>query len=450
MAKSSPEYSCQSCGAVTRKWAGKCVDCGEWNSLSEGSKNSHFGQKNTQSGSVLTLSSLDENIKPAPRIHVGISELDRVLGGGLVLGSTTLIGGEPGIGKSTLLLQTVVALSQSGKSCLYITGEESIDQIQLRANRLHVPTMKVQVATATHIADIVATIAKVKPDVVIIDSIQTMYVGDISSSPGTVSQVRASTHALIQATKQHNIALILVGHVTKEGSIAGPKVLEHMVDTVLQFEGDSGLQFRILRALKNRFGPANEIGVFSMHERGLEEVPNPSSLFITGKAGETSGSVVFAGMEGTRPILVEIQALVSPSPMATPRRAVVGWDPNRLAMILAVLQTRCGFQLYDKEVYLNVAGGLKIQEPAADLAVASALMSALANIPLASEHVIFGEIGLSGEIRPVSHAENRLKEAAKLGFSGAIIPHATEAESKGLNLKRMKYISELAKLAKGQ
>ena len=375
-----------------------------------------------------------EREQPARRVS-GNAEFDRVIGGGLIPGSATLVGGDPGIGKSTLLMQIAAALSAK-MSCVYISGEEAIDQLRLRATRLGLVDAPVQLASATSVRDIAATLEGANaPSVVIIDSIQCMYVDSIESAPGTVSQVRTSAQELIRLAKRAGFALILVGHVTKEGTIAGPRLLEHMVDTVLYFEGDPSHQFRILRSVKNRFGPADEIGVFEMMETGLHEVPNPSALFISDYRNDVSGASVFAGMEGTRPMLVEIQSLIAPSAQATPRRAVVGWDSSRLAMIMAVLEARCGVALGGNEVYLNVAGGLKITEPAADMAVAAALISSVIGTPLPPATVVFGEVGLAGEARAVSQTDARLKEAEKLGFSRAIIPKARmrkgRAEDKG-------------------
>lgn len=360
--------------------------------------------------------------QPAPRRTTGIAELDRVCGGGLVPGSAVLIGGDPGIGKSTLLLQAMACLAQEHR-CAYVSGEEAVDQVRLRARRLGVASAPVALASATNVRDIAASLdAADGPEVAVIDSVQTMYVDTLDSAPGTVAQVRASAQELIRVAKRRGVVLLLVGHVTKEGTIAGPRVLEHMVDTVLYFEGERGHQFRILRAVKNRFGPTDEIGVFEMTDGGLAEVANPSALFLAERRGDVSGAAVFAGMEGTRPVLVEVQALVAPSPLGTPRRAVVGWDSARLAMVLAVLEARCGVQIGANDVYLNVAGGLRVTEPAADLAVAAALVSSLTGEPVPSDTVVFGEIGLSGEVRAVSQADPRLKEAAKLGFSRALIP----------------------------
>jgi DNA repair protein RadA/Sms len=362
----------------------------------------------------------------------GIAEFDRVCGGGLVAGSTILVGGDPGIGKSTLLLQAAALLAAGGSEAAYITGEEAIDQVRLRAERLGVADSPVRLASAASVRDIMAALDDQRaPDLVVIDSIQTMYLDTLDSAPGTVSQVRGAAQELIGLAKRRGLIVVLVGHVTKEGLIAGPRVLEHMVDTVLYFEGERGHQFRILRAVKNRFGATDEIGVFEMSDRGLVEVPNPSALFLAdhstdesepGDEGKTAGAAVFAGIEGTRPLLVEVQALVAPSLLGTPRRAVVGWDSTRLAMITAVLDARCGLSVGANDIYLNIAGGLRIVEPAADLAVAAALVSALTETPVPADTVVFGEIGLSGRVRPVAHAEARLKEAAKLGFAEAWVP----------------------------
>jgi DNA repair protein RadA/Sms len=453
-------YSCQSCGAIHFKWAGKCSDCGEWNSLveefAEGGA-SHFsrisevspvtqslsGTKNSISPSV-ELVDLSSKVEDFPRIKTGINELDRVLGGGLVQGSVVLIAGDPGIGKSTLLLQAAKSLSDQKNQVIYISGEESVAQICLRAKRMEVMNDSIKLASTTNVAQIVSLFdqknkdleLKSAPKVVIIDSIQTMFLEGLSSAPGTVSQVRSAAGELTIFAKKNNVTLLIVSHVTKDGQIAGPKVLEHMVDTVLYFEGEKDLHFRILRAIKNRFGAANEIGVFEMNATGLSEVSNPSELFLTSYERETSGTAIFAGIEGTRPVLVEIQALVSPSFMPVPRRAVVGWDVNRLAMIIAVLHNRFGVNLFDKEVYLNIVGGLKIEETSADLAVACALISAMRDIPLLSSSIAIGEIGLTGEIRMVSNIETRLKEAVKLGFRNCIIPKANEKSKHWQNVKK--------------
>lgn len=422
MAKAAKIYVCNTCGTTHNKWSGKCEACGEWNSISEEVSEARPPQGLGRSkGRVIEFAALSGSSEPQPRRKSGIEEFDRVTGGGLVPGSAILIGGDPGIGKSTILLQVMAALS-AGAKCAYVSGEEAIDQVRMRARRLGLEQATVDLAAATSVRDIVESIDKNKFDVVVIDSIQTMYLDNLDSAPGTVSQVRASAQELIRVAKKRGTALLLVGHVTKEGQIAGPRVLEHMVDTVLYFEGDRGHTFRILRAVKNRFGATDEIGVFEMGELGLSEVKNPSALFLSQRQEEVSGSAVFAGMEGTRPVLVEVQALVAPSPLGTPRRAVIGWDSGRLSMVLAVLEARCGVAIGPNDVYLNVAGGLRVTEPAADLAVAVALASSLSGVAVPSDMVIFGEIGLSGEVRPVGHLDHRLKEASKLGFRRALIP----------------------------
>lgn len=428
MAKSSSHYVCQTCGASFPKWGGKCEACGAWNALVEEAvasgppKGLSDGSKHKAKGRAISFVPLKGEKRHLPRHLSGIGEFDRVVGGGLVPGSATLVGGDPGIGKSTLLLQVVCRLAQNARVA-YISGEEAIDQVRLRAERLGVADVSCDLASATAVRDIAASLDHADaPHILIIDSIQTMYVDTIDSAPGTVAQVRTSAQELIRVAKKRDIAIILVGHVTKEGTIAGPRVLEHMVDTVLYLEGERGHQFRILRAVKNRFGPTDEIGVFEMEEKGLMEVHNPSALFLADRHGDTSGAAVFAGLEGTRPVLVEIQALVAPSSYGTPRRAVIGWDSGRLAMVLAVLEARCGVVFGNNDVYLNVAGGFRVTEPAADLAVAAALVSSLTGVPVPAEAVVFGEIGLSGEVRRVAQPELRLKEAAKLGFTQAILP----------------------------
>ncbi len=372
------------------------------------------------------------------RLISNLKEFDRVCGGGIVPGSAILVGGDPGIGKSTLLLQVVGMLSAS-TDCIYISGEESIEQVRIRARRLGLIDRDVSLASATNVRDLITTLEKkTNLGIVVIDSIQTMFVDSLDSAPGTVSQVRTSAQELIRVAKRRGFSLLLVGHVTKEGAIAGPRVLEHMVDTVLYFEGDRGHQFRILRGIKNRFGPTDEIGVFEMTQAGLMEVKNPSALFLAQRRGNVSGATVFAGTEGSRPVLVEIQALVAPSTLGTPRRAVVGWDTARLSMVLAVLEARCGFSFAGRDVYLNVAGGLRITEPAADLAVAAALISAQNDEPMPPESVVFGEIGLSGEVRPVGQADLRLKEAQKLGFRHAFTP-GVDSKKKPRSVANFRY-----------
>ena len=418
-------FSCAACGAVSTKWAGQCETCDAWNTITEDSGLSTGPAKKSlgaKRGSTMVLSDLSSTEAPPPRTRSGVAELDRVLGGGLVPASAILVGGDPGIGKSTLLLQAAAHFARAGLKTLYVSGEEASAQVRMRAQRLGLASAPVQLATETNLRDILTTLDTEKPQLVIIDSIQTMWADHVDSAPGSVSQVRAAAHELTSFAKRKGVSVVLVGHVTKDGQIAGPRVVEHMVDTVLYFEGERGHQFRILRAVKNRFGPADEIGVFEMTGRGLAEVANPSALFLSERGNASPGSVVFAGIEGTRPMLVELQALVAPSPHSQPRRAVVGWDSGRLAMILAVLEARCGIPFAGLDVYLNVAGGMKISEPAADLAVAAALLSAREDSSLPANTVVFGEISLSGALRPVSQTENRLKEAQKLGFTGAITP----------------------------
>ena len=425
MARSASQYYCQSCGAVSPKWAGKCDACGEWNTLVEERIEKVPGQAKRKSSRTVELKSLSTaNSEGAYKRHLtNIKEFDRVTGGGLVPGSAVLIGGDPGIGKSTLLLQLVCKLGLAGQKTAYITGEESVEQVRMRAIRLGLQNAEAGLAAATNAADIAETVRKTPDlDLLVIDSIQTMFVPGLDSAPGTVSQIRASAHELIRAAKSSRAAVIFVGHVTKDGAIAGPRVLEHMVDCVLYFEGDRSHHFRILRGVKNRFGATDEIGVFEMCEAGLQQVPNPSELFLGDRQNRVAGTAVFAGLEGTRPLLVEIEALVAPSTLATPRRNVVGWDTGRLAMLTAVLEARCGVPLSGRDIFLNVAGGLRIQEPAADLAVAAALISSITTKPLPARTVFFGEVALSAELRQVAQAEIRLKEAAKLGFEQAMLP----------------------------
>ncbi len=452
MAKNSI-YVCQSCGAVSGKWAGKCASCEEWNTLVEESKTQGGvggGPKKKASGAgrTIKLEKLGaKGIEIPERLVTGLGELDRVTGGGFVPGSATLVGGEPGIGKSTLLLQTASTLANRGKTVVYLTGEEATSQIRLRAKRLGVMDAPVDLAAETNVTDILSTLRKTQqpPDLVIIDSIQTLWSDTLEAAPGTVSQVRACSQELIQFAKNCNTAIVIVGHVTKDGQIAGPKVVEHMVDTVLYFEGDSGHRYRILRAVKNRYGATDEIGVFEMRSAGLKEVPNPSELFLSERNSDSSGTVVFAGMEGTRPVLVEIQALVAPSHLATPRRAVVGWDQNRLSMILAVLDSHCALRFGTHDVYLNVAGGLKIVEPAADMAVAAALISSLSSVPCPAESVFFGEVSLTGAVRSVSHQGARLKESKKLGFKNAIMPKSKvkAGDKKSGNIRMIDHLTQL-------
>ena len=431
MAKPRSTFVCQSCGNVAPRWQGRCEACGAWNSMVEEDGAAAAGgigaaaARTARKGRVFALGELGTAERPQPRLGTGIAEFDRVTGGGFVAGSVLLLGGEPGIGKSTLLIQVCAALASRGERVVYISGEEAMDQVRLRAARLGLSQSPVELAAETGVEDIVATLGQGRrPALVIIDSIQTMWTDAVESSPGTVTQVRGAAQALIRLAKTSGAVVILVGHVTKDGQIAGPRVVEHMVDAVLGFEGEGGRDFRILRAIKNRFGPTDEIGVFEMTGGGLREVPNPSALFLSSGGAATPGAAVFAGMEGTRPLLVEIQALVAPTSLGTPRRAVVGWDTSRLAMIVAVLEAHAGLRLGQHDIYLTVAGGLRVGEPAADLAAAAALVSSLSGLPLPAETVFFGEVGLSGAVRPVAHAAARLKEAAKLGFTGAVAPGA--------------------------
>jgi len=434
MARRTLTFVCQNCGAVSGRWQGKCDACGEWNTIAEestGAVPQAAGPgKPPRKGRPFALHPLAGTTEDAPRTPCGIAELDRVTGGGFVRGSVLLVGGDPGIGKSTLLIQAAATLARAGHRAVFISGEEAVAQVRLRAERLGLGEAKVELAAETAVEDIVATLGEgTTPRLVVVDSIQTMWTQSIESAPGTVSQVRGSADLMIRYAKRSGAAVILVGHVTKDGQIAGPRVVEHMVDAVLSFEGEGTNQFRILRAVKNRFGPTDEIGVFEMTGAGLKEVANPSALFLSERDLGSPGTAVFAGIEGTRPLLVEIQALVAPTVLGMPRRAVVGWDQSRLAMVLAVLEAHCAMRLSSHDVYLNVAGGLRIQEPAADLAVAAALVSSLANAPLPTDAVYFGEISLSGMVRPVAQAAARLKEAAKLGFARAFLPETARSEA---------------------
>lgn len=431
MPRHAPSFVCQNCGTAYTRWQGKCDACGEWNTLVEegvSAPASGSGRK-PRKGRIFALEPLTGETHEAPRLASGIAELDRVTGGGFVRGSVLLVGGDPGIGKSTLLIQAAASLARSGHRAVYISGEEAVAQVRLRAERLGLANATVELAAETSVEDILATLSDGKtPRLIVIDSIQTMWTDTIESAPGTVTQVRGSAQALIRFAKRSGATVILVGHVTKDGQIAGPRVVEHMVDAVLSFEGEGSHQFRILRAVKNRFGPTDEIGVFEMTGEGLREVANPSELFLSERDLGSPGTAVFAGIEGTRPVLVEIQALVAPTSLGTPRRAVVGWDQSRLSMVLAVLEAHCGVKLGGHDVYLNVAGGLRIQEPAADLAAAAALVSSLASAPLPADAVYFGEVSLSGAVRPVAQSPARLKEAAKLGFMRAFVPESARGE----------------------
>jgi len=455
----APRFVCQNCGNVTAKWSGRCEACGEWNTIVEepaearsaSARPAFTGTAGSgRSAGRIGFVGLEGAVEPPPRVGTGMEELDRVLGGGLVPASVVLVGGDPGIGKSTLLLQAAAAMASAGRRVMYISGEEAVDQLRMRARRLGLQAPTLELAAAINVVDIAETLeAEKEIALVVIDSIQTMWLETIGSAPGTVSQVRAAGFELIRLAKARGFGLVLVGHVTKEGSLAGPRVLEHMVDAVMYFEGDRGHQFRILRAAKNRFGATDEIGVFEMTDRGLAEVPNPSALFLAERRGNIAGSAVFAGLEGTRPVLLEVQALLSPNNGSQARRAVVGWDSGRLNMLLAVLETRCGLRLSGQDVYLNVAGGLRVNEPAADLAVAAALASAFSGQPTSAGSVYFGEIGLSGEVRQVAQAEARLKEAQKLGFEHVFLPRRVArgrtrlVAPDGVRLEEIGHLSDL-------
>jgi DNA repair protein RadA/Sms len=450
MAKSSASYVCQSCGSTHSKWAGKCEDCGGWNTIVEEGVAPPLGSGATRraKGRRITLEDLKTEDAPPERRPTGINEFDRVTGGGLVPGSALLVGGDPGIGKSTIILQALGKYAQNGGHAIYISGEEAMAQVRMRAARMGLSDAPLMLGAATCVEDILATLEAGRPPAIIaIDSIQTLWTGALDAAPGTIAQVRTASFDLVRYAKASGAALLLVGHVTKDGQIAGPKAVEHLVDAVLYFEGERGHHFRVLRATKNRFGATDEIGVFEMTGKGLSEVANPSALFLGDRKSAAPGTAVFAGLEGTRPLLCEIQALVSPCAYGSPRRAVVGWDTGRLAMILAVLDARAGVGIGASDVYLNVAGGLKIGEPAADLAAAAALVSSFGGEPLPRDTVFFGEISLSGDIRPVAQADARLKEAAKLGFRQAFVPAGTRASDTGLSLTEIANVGELLRFA---
>jgi DNA repair protein RadA/Sms len=410
-------YQCQSCGYSSPKWLGKCPDCGEWNSFTEEQKVTKLKSQSVAESVALP----DITASHGSRVSTGIRELDRTLGGGVVMGSVVLIGGDPGIGKSTLTLQSLQGLAKLGK-VLYVSGEESPEQIKIRADRLQINSGEIILLPETSLEGVISTVQKLKPQIIIIDSIQTIFSLELPSAPGSVSQIRECSTKLMFLAKKHGIPLFIIGHVTKEGAIAGPKVLEHIVDTVLYFEGDKGNPFRILRAVKNRFGSTNEIGVFEMQESGLQEVDNPSQLFLSEKPEDVPGSVVTVSLEGTRPLLIEIQALVTASSFGVPRRTAIGVDYNRINLLVAVLDKRLGMQLGGMDIYVNVVGGLKIDEPAIDMGIIAAIASSFKNRSIASELFTFGEIGLSGELRAISQPDIRIKEASKLGFKKGIVP----------------------------
>lgn len=442
MAKTKITYHCRSCGSLAPKWSGQCSDCGEWNTLEESiaasgdSKNTRF---QGYAGQSAITSIEDVSLEVEPRRSTGLSELDRALGGGIVPGSVTLIGGDPGIGKSTLLLQCMAAISEQYPS-LYVTGEESLQQVTLRARRLGLPAKNLRLLTETCVETITAHARKDAPQIMVIDSIQTVYTDAMQSAPGSVAQVRESAAHLVRFAKQSNIAMFVVGHVTKEGALAGPRVLEHMVDTVLYFEGDTSSRYRVIRAIKNRFGAVNELGVFVMEETGLRGVKNPSALFLSRHDEPVAGSVIMVTREGSRPLLVEAQALVTGSHSSYPRRVTLGLEQNRLNMLLAVLQRHAGVSLHDQDVFINIVGGVRISETAADLPVLIAAISSYKDNSLDSKLAVFGEIGLSGEVRPVSNGQERLQEAAKHGISRAIVPYANKPRTKidGLEIVAVK------------
>ena len=422
--KSKTVYVCSECGFETAKWAGKCPGCGQWNTMQEevrGPAPARAAVPASRTDAVRPLRIGEIDTDEEARYHTGLTELDRVLGGGIVKGSLILVSGEPGIGKSTILLQICDFLGQSLR-ILYVSGEESARQLKLRAARLGVGSANLFVLTETDVQLVVEQMRQTKPDLVMIDSIQTMSLTDLSSSPGSVTQVRECTNAVMRAAKQLEIPAILVGHVNKDGAIAGPKVLEHIVDAVLYFEGDRQMSYRILRAVKNRYGSTNEIGVFDMGDRGLRQVENPSQAMLEGRPKNVSGTCVTCVMEGSRPLLAEIQGLATASGFGNPRRMATGFDYNRMALLLAVLEKRAGYYFSNLDAYLNVVGGLRLDEPAVDLAVAAALVSSLKDVPLRDDAIVFGEVGLTGELRSVSHAEARVSEAARLGFARCVLP----------------------------
>lgn len=429
MAKIASQYVCQSCGYVSPRWIGKCPNCSEWNTFVEEAPQPLKAARKAGLPSHLEPVNFEHiETQQVPRLRIGLEEFDRVLGGGIVPGSLLLLGGDPGIGKSTLMMQMAVLLQE--KVVLYVTGEESVQQIKLRAERLQAGSAKnILLLAETNLDLILDVLKRATPDVVIIDSIQTMYRPGLESAPGSVSQVRESTALLLRFAKTRHVPIFLIGHVTKEGVIAGPRIIEHMVDTVLQFEGEAHYSYRILRALKNRFGSTNEIGIFEMRETGLHEVKNPSEIFLSERHYGTSGSTVVASIEGTRPILVEVQALVTPTSYGMPQRNSTGFDFRRLALLLAVLEKRAGMNLGQYDVFVNIAGGLKIDEPAVDLGIAIAIASSLRDVPVDSSSVAVGEIGLGGEIRTIGHIDRRIQEAAKLGFKRIVIP---QNNTKGL------------------
>ena len=447
MKKSKTSFFCQHCGYMSPKWLGKCPSCNGWNCFAEElviETNSGGRAEMQFDGKPMPIEEIPA--EEGERIVTGIAEVDRVLGGGIVSGSAILIGGEPGIGKSTLMLQVMNNLALNGQKVLYISGEESAHQIKLRSNRIGATAKDLLVLVEVSLEKILDQIKKVNPAIVVIDSIQTVYSGDLMSAPGSVGQVREASSRLILSAKKNGIPVFLVGHVTKDGSIAGPKVMEHMVDTVLYFEGDSGHTYRIIRSIKNRFGPTNEIGVFEMQEKGLKEVPNPSAFFLAERPQNVPGSVVVASLEGTRPILVEIQALVSATNLGMPRRTAIGVDHNRVSLLIAVLDKICGLHLGGSDVFINVAGGVRVEEPAVDLGVVAAMASSFLDRPIDSRTVILGEVGLTGEVRAVSQIEVRIKEAARLGFNRCLVPKTSATQLTKIAKMEVCTISSLKEL----
>lgn len=448
MAKKETVFFCQQCGYESPKWMGQCPSCKEWNSFVEETFKAEKGKRKAIDNVVKVVNINDVEQLDGKRVKTGMAEFDRVLGGGLVKGSLILIGGDPGIGKSTILLQVCRNLANDSRKVLYISGEESVQQIKLRADRIGTFMDELRLACETSLTAIENMIENEKPQFVVIDSIQTMYGEDVNSAPGSVSQVREATNTFLRIAKSMDITIFLVGHVTKEGAVAGPRVLEHMVDTVLYFEGDRHASYRILRGVKNRFGSTNEIGVFEMRDTGLREVENPSEFMIEGKPEGASGSVIACSMEGTRPILLEVQALVCNSNLGIPRRTTVGADINRVNQLMAVLEKRAGFKLMNCDAYINIAGGMRMNEPAIDLAIAMAIVSSYRDKPIDDKLICFGEIGLSGEIRSVSMAEQRIKEAEKLGFTTCILPAInlkSIPKDTGIKLVGMESVTELGK-----
>ncbi len=451
MAKVKVQYLCSECGAASIKWSGQCPDCSSWNTLVEevvtkttDAESNRFKQHLSKPVEVQSLDKVE--LQEDSRLSTGITELDRVMGGGLVSGSVTLIGGDPGIGKSTVLIQALSSISAAHKiDSLYISGEESIEQIGLRARRLGLNLEALRVYTENNLERILELATKELPRVIVVDSIQTIYTEALTSAPGSVAQVRESAAQLVRFAKQTNTAVLLVGHVTKEGALAGPRVLEHMVDTVLYFEGDSGSRYRVIRAVKNRFGAVNELGVFAMTDRGLKEVSNPSAIFLSRHEQEVAGSIIMVTREGTRPMLVEVQALVDESHLPQPRRVTLGLDQNRLIMLLAILNRHAGISSFDRDIFINVVGGIRISETGADLAILLAVISSMRNKPLPTDLVVFGEVGLAGEIRPVQNGPERLNEAAKHGFKKAIVPQANKPKEavKGLEIIAVSRLMEL-------